>query len=985
MRNRNHNHNHHHHHHRSRTPDKSILRNNNNSNNNNDNNRVHFSPTVHVIEHNEQQPLKNDSINATTNAENPIPINNNSPPIKRRSWRYYDDSGRGPIARFLRPDDPTVAYPTARVSLMLFFGFVLSAWSLWLSEDEFFLGVGVSTSESALLRDGEDPTVGSRLNNFPVHIAFKDIGCHIPGVGEILRNVTGAIPSGKLTGILGESGSGKTTFAFQLLGRGQRICKPSRGTVYMNGIPRSLEAFTDRVGYVPQQDVLYPELSVEEVILFSAQWRLPRTVSDMERYRRVEETIRVLGLEKVRSNQVGPLSGGEKRRVSIGMELVANPSVLVLDEPTSGLDSYAAFSLVKILKDIVRTQNVSVVAVLHQPSPRVYNLLERVILLSHGMMVFSGPRNEALPYFQQHGYVFPYGMYDTSHSWSQFLYTSSTSSSSSSVIGGDDNQSNNNDDIVVDDRSVPEWIMDVLAGVEQPKTTITDNNNNNNDNFNSSKEVVQRLAEIWSSNVLHKEWDSVIVPEMERFKRAENESFARVHSHIQSNRIRRTFLSKVAELLGVTEEYCASDPSHGAELRCVVLNGAPFPVLPRPGLRRQVHLWFWQLVSITLRRGLFIHLFVCSGLAGVVALVRSYNMVWSRRPGSNFLLSIAICLLGSVGSIFADDIEPVQRAAGSGMILAAHELAYVAHTLIYGWFMCHWFSLSYFSVLWLRTGVWLACPFSFYRYYSFAHLLHMHFLVSSGLGSLISSATGHRLAPSFLISIGTLVHVHVFSLYSPNRSQLLLDSKFFFTNVDLSRLTLLYSKYSSVTYFLEAVALWEPDRTDIVGREYVLRYFGYKDEHFLACVTSMFALWCLTLSLRFILFAMANGVAYHSSFDLPLFGIFVAKVLILHATALVMMTVVHETVTAAQANFNQIQQQQQLQQQTVHGSNNGLVNRDENNENHKTTTIISTSTTSSSPSNGGGGGGGAASAIVGLRQYYNSTSSEIHNGNIINS
>ena len=205
---------------------------------------------------------------------------------------------------------------------MLVLGFLLSASVIWLSEDEFFEG---SSDKRA------------RLHNFdfPVHIAFKDVGCHLAGVGDVLHDVTGSIPPGKLTGILGQSGSGKTVFSYQLLGRGKRYCSsPAKGTVFLNGRSRSLEAFLDRVGFVPQDDILFGELTVEETLTFSAQWRLPRDIPDVERSKIVNDTIATLGLEKVRKAKIGTpssrgISGGERRRVSIGMELVAQPSVLV--------------------------------------------------------------------------------------------------------------------------------------------------------------------------------------------------------------------------------------------------------------------------------------------------------------------------------------------------------------------------------------------------------------------------------------------------------------------------------------------------------------------------------------------------------------------------------------------------------------------------------------------------------------------------------
>jgi ABC-type lipoprotein export system ATPase subunit len=268
-----------------------------------------------------KEPLQNSS-KASVVLPAPSPVLRASSPHTTK-WRWYDSNGEGPITRFLRADDPTVALPTLRVIIMLLLGFLLSASVIWLSEDEFFEGT-------------TDHTQKQHLFDFPVHVAFQDVGCSISNLAEpSLYDLTGSIPPGKLTGILGQSGSGKTLFSYQLLGRGKKVCShANHGRVYLNGRPRSLEAFLDRVGFVPQDDILYGDLTVEESLQFSASWRLPRLMSEQEKMEIVNETISILNLNRVRDSNVGTvrkrgISGGERRRVSIGIELVARPSVLI--------------------------------------------------------------------------------------------------------------------------------------------------------------------------------------------------------------------------------------------------------------------------------------------------------------------------------------------------------------------------------------------------------------------------------------------------------------------------------------------------------------------------------------------------------------------------------------------------------------------------------------------------------------------------------
>ena len=176
----------------------------------------------------------------------------------------------------------------------------------------------------------------------------------------------------------------------------------------MDGKPRSLEMLLDKLGYVPQDDIMYEELTVEETIAFSAFWRLPRYFTEQQRQDVVDVTIEVLGLGKSRHKRIGGtkrrgLSGGERKRVSIAIELVAQPSVLILDEPTSGLDSTAALVLMKQLSEVARW-GVAVVTVLHQPSGRVFDLLDDLILVHSGQPLFIGEANLALDFFASLGY-----------------------------------------------------------------------------------------------------------------------------------------------------------------------------------------------------------------------------------------------------------------------------------------------------------------------------------------------------------------------------------------------------------------------------------------------------------------------------------------------------------------------------------------------------------------------------------------------------
>jgi len=265
--------------------------------------------------------------------------------------------------------------------MFVWVGLLLSLVFLYVTEDEYFKG---------------PPDDGLDDGFLPVYVSWHDVGCEVAGKKHVLRGISGDAAPGRLTAILGASGSGKTTLAHALLGRSRARCAATSGMVSLNGEVGSLDAFNDRVGFVPQDDVLHAHLTVEETLMYAASWRLPRHLSEEKRRARVNETIAVLGLDDVRHSLVGSvkdrrLSGGQRKRTSIGMELVARPSVLVLDEPTSGLDGAAAFRLVRTLSEIAQ-DGVSIVTVVHQPSTRIFKLFDDLVLLQHGRLAYFGAR-----------------------------------------------------------------------------------------------------------------------------------------------------------------------------------------------------------------------------------------------------------------------------------------------------------------------------------------------------------------------------------------------------------------------------------------------------------------------------------------------------------------------------------------------------------------------------------------------------------------
>ncbi|XP_071711266.1 ABC transporter G family member 9-like [Rutidosis leptorrhynchoides] len=221
---------------------------------------------------------------------------------------------------------------------------------------------------------------------------------------QILKGVTGVVYPGEMLAMLGPSGSGKTTLLTAL---GGRLGGKLGGTISYNGKPFS--SITKRnTGFVTQDDVLYPHLTVTETLVYTALLRLPNTLTTQEKITKAEDVIEQLGLTRCKSSIIGgPLlrgiSGGERKRVSIGQEMLINPSLLFLDEPTSGLDSTTAQKIVSLLWELARGGR-TIVVTIHQPSSRLFYMFHKVLLLSEGNPLFFGKGSEVMDYFHRVGY-----------------------------------------------------------------------------------------------------------------------------------------------------------------------------------------------------------------------------------------------------------------------------------------------------------------------------------------------------------------------------------------------------------------------------------------------------------------------------------------------------------------------------------------------------------------------------------------------------
>ncbi|KAI8924958.1 hypothetical protein BC831DRAFT_512884 [Entophlyctis helioformis] len=247
------------------------------------------------------------------------------------------------------------------------------------------------------------------LNGHDLHLdfTFTDMGLQLPSGKQILQGVNGQIKSSRMTAIMGPSGAGKTTFMNVLCGKVNR----TKGELFVNGNKAEIPQYKKVIGYVPQDDIMIRELTVREVVLHSAKCRLPRSWTSAEVETHVDDLLRALNLSHVAHTPIGDettrgISGGQRKRVNIAIEMAAVPLCLFLDEPTSGLDSTAALDVADILSQVSQL-GLTIVAVIHQPRIEIYRKFDDVLMIAPGgRTAYLGPTSQAKSYFESLGFEF---------------------------------------------------------------------------------------------------------------------------------------------------------------------------------------------------------------------------------------------------------------------------------------------------------------------------------------------------------------------------------------------------------------------------------------------------------------------------------------------------------------------------------------------------------------------------------------------------
>lgn len=279
----------------------------------------------------------------------------------------------------------------------------------------------------------------------PLSFAFRDISYTVTLPNgedkQLLDHVTGYFAPGKVTALMGASGAGKTTLLDVLAGR--KNTGVITGEMFLNGVPKVDAYFRKVTAYVEQFDSLPRKSTAREAIAFSAALSLSSDITSEQREKWVDSVLRMMDLEPLRNELVGVLNGGgmsfeQRKRVSIGVELASNPSIIFLDEPTTGLDSRAAQILVRNIRTIAATGR-TVVCTIHQPSSAIFQSFDSLLLLkTGGKVVYFGELGERaqslVDYFQSAPHVSPIPHHVNPATWMLEVIGAGTSNHSSEMI-----------------------------------------------------------------------------------------------------------------------------------------------------------------------------------------------------------------------------------------------------------------------------------------------------------------------------------------------------------------------------------------------------------------------------------------------------------------------------------------------------------------------------------------------------------------------
>jgi ATP-binding cassette subfamily G (WHITE) protein 2 (SNQ2) len=260
--------------------------------------------------------------------------------------------------------------------------------------------------------EGVKPSRGCRLTfrnlNYTVNVRLPGSFTRVPKV--LLSNVSGRAQPGEMCALMGSSGAGKSTLLDILANR--KTTGTITGDIYFNGTTEQTNMVMHSMAYVMQDNVHIAVLTVRECLQYAAELRLPQSMPGVEKFSRVDRVLSMLGLKHVQNSFVGDsesrgISGGQLKRLSIGVEIIHLPDLIFLDEPTTGLDSAISLEVMSAVRNLAN-QNRTIMCTIHQPSQLVYKLFDKLLLLSAGLVIYFGPAKESVSYFLYSPFKFHY-------------------------------------------------------------------------------------------------------------------------------------------------------------------------------------------------------------------------------------------------------------------------------------------------------------------------------------------------------------------------------------------------------------------------------------------------------------------------------------------------------------------------------------------------------------------------------------------------
>lgn len=257
-------------------------------------------------------------------------------------------------------------------------------------------------------------------DNAPTILSFDKVKVTSKKNSSVILNEVSGTITGGFWAIMGSSGSGKTTLLSTLSLRLDKVYMSIEGEMRLNGKEYTTTLLKQISAYVMQDDVVMAELTVQETLYYASYLRLPSSFTAEERQERVNEVMKMMGIEHCRDTVIGDtrrkgISGGERKRLCIAIELLSRPKLLFLDEPTSGLDSSTSLSICRALKHLSMSGECTVVCTIHQPQQKIFELFDNLILMKLGLIVYQGAAHKSLDYFSAIGRPVPPGENPADH------------------------------------------------------------------------------------------------------------------------------------------------------------------------------------------------------------------------------------------------------------------------------------------------------------------------------------------------------------------------------------------------------------------------------------------------------------------------------------------------------------------------------------------------------------------------------------------